>query len=102
MAAPVVKELFMDRYGASPGLAQMFNGINLLGAFGNLIYRKTARNFNPMVATCGKVCIAEVEELVPTGQLDPDQVHTPGIFVDRIVQTVSVKRIEQRTVRTSA
>ncbi len=71
-------------------------------AFGNLIYRKTARNFNPMVATCGKVCIAEVEELVPTGQLDPDQVHTPGIFVDRIVQTVSVKRIEQRTVRTSA
>ena len=70
--------------------------------FGNLIYRKTARNFNPMVATCGKVCIAEVEELVPTGQLDPDQVHTPGIFVDRIVQTVSVKRIEQRTVRTSA
>lgn len=71
-------------------------------AFGNLIYRKTARNFNPMVATCGKVCIAEVEELVPTGQLDPDQVHTPGIFVDRIVQTASVKRIEQRTVRTSA
>ena len=71
-------------------------------AFGNLIYRKTARNFNPMVATCGKVCIAEVEELVPIGQLDPDQVHTPGIFVDRIVQTVSVKRIEQRTVRTSA
>ena len=71
-------------------------------AFGNLIYRKTARNFNPMVATCGKVCIAEVEELVPTGQLDPDQVHTPGIFVDRIVQTVSVKRIEQRTVRASA
>ena len=71
-------------------------------AFGNLIYRKTARNFNPMVATCGKVCIAEVEELVPTGQLDPDQVHTPGIFVDRIVQTVSVKHIEQRTVRTSA
>lgn len=71
-------------------------------AFGNLIYRKTARNFNPMVATCGKVCIAEVEELVPTGQLDPDHVHTPGIFVDRIVQTVSVKRVEQRTVRTSA
>lgn len=66
---------------------------------GNLIYRKTARNFNPMVATCGKVTVAEVEELVPTGQLDPDEVHTPGIFVDRIVQTVSAKRIEQRTVR---
>lgn len=65
---------------------------------GNLIYRKTARNFNPMVAACGKLCVAEVEELVPLGQLDPDSIHTPGIFVDRIVQTVSVKRIEQRTV----
>ncbi len=67
--------------------------------FGNLIFRKTARNFNPMVATCGKVCVAEVEELVETGELDGDQIHTPGIFVDRIVQTLSVKRIEQRTVR---
>ncbi len=70
--------------------------------FGNLIYRKTARNFNPMVATCAKVCIAEVEQLVETGELDGDQVHTPGIFVDRIVQTTSVKRIEQRTVRSKA
>ncbi len=66
---------------------------------GNLVYRKTARNFNPMVATCGAVCVAEVEEIVETGALDPDQIHTPGIFVDRIVQTVSEKRIEQRTVR---
>jgi 3-oxoacid CoA-transferase subunit A len=66
---------------------------------GNLVYRKTARNFNPMVATCGAVCVAEVEEIVETGTLDPDQVHTPGIFVDRLVQTVSEKRIEQRTVR---
>ena len=66
---------------------------------GNLVYRKTARNFNPMVATCGAVCVAEVEEIVDTGALDPDQVHTPGIFVDRIVKTVSEKRIEQRTVR---
>jgi 3-oxoacid CoA-transferase subunit A len=66
---------------------------------GNLVYRKTARNFNPMVATCGAVCVAEVEEIVATGSLDPDQIHTPGIFVDRIVQTVSEKRIEQRTVR---
>lgn len=65
--------------------------------FGNLIYRKTARNFNPMVATCGKTTVAEVEELVPTGSLDPDQIHTPGIFVDRIVKTVCEKRIEQRT-----
>ncbi|MSQ90095.1 MAG: CoA transferase subunit A [Phycisphaerales bacterium] len=64
---------------------------------GNLIFRKTARNFNPMVAACGKVCVAEVEQLVPTGELDPDQIHTPGIFVDRIVQTISEKRIEQRT-----
>jgi len=66
---------------------------------GNLIYRKTARNFNPMVATCGRVCIAEVEELVETGDLDPDGIHTPGIHVDRIVVTRSEKRIEQRTVR---
>jgi 3-oxoacid CoA-transferase subunit A len=65
---------------------------------GNLIYRKTARNFNPMIATCGKVCVAEVEELVETGTLEPDNIHTPGIFVDRIVKTVSEKRIEQRTV----
>ncbi|MGA1265763.1 MAG: CoA transferase subunit A [Phycisphaerales bacterium] len=67
--------------------------------FGNLVFRKTARNFNPMVATCGMVTVAEVEELVDVGQLDPDQIHTPGIFVDRIVRTVSEKRIEQRTVR---
>jgi 3-oxoacid CoA-transferase subunit A len=51
-----------------------------------------------MIATCGKVCIAEVEELVETGQIDPDSIHTPGIFVDRIVKTVSEKRIEQRTI----
>src|SRR5215210_57704 len=69
---------------------------------GNLVYRKTARNFNPMVATCGKVTVAEVEELVDTGALDPEGVHTPGIFVDRIVQTRSEKRIEQRTVTARA
>ena len=68
---------------------------------GNLVFRKTARNFNPMVAMCGKACVAEVEEVVRVGELDPDQIHTPGIYVDRIVQTVSEKRIEQRTVRTS-
>jgi len=65
---------------------------------GNLIYRKTARNFNPMAATCGKVTVAEVEELVGLGELDPDRIDTPGIFVQRIVVTTSVKRIEQRTV----
>ncbi|KQX38088.1 succinyl-CoA--3-ketoacid-CoA transferase [Devosia sp. Root436] len=67
---------------------------------GNLVYRMTARNFNPMMATAGKVTIAEVEELVETGSLDPDQVHTPGIFVDRLVHVpMPVKHIEQRTVR---
>ena len=55
-------------------------------AQGNLVYRKTARNFNPMAATCGKVTVAEVEELVPVGSLDPDMIHTPGIFVQRIMQ----------------
>jgi len=66
---------------------------------GNLVYRKTARNFNPMAATCGAVTVAEVEELVPLGAIDPDAVDTPGIFVQRIVVTKPVKRIEQRTVR---
>jgi len=68
-------------------------------AFGNLIYRKTARNFNPMMAAAAAFTIAEVEHVVPIGQLDPDQVHTPGSYVDRFVQTTSEKRIEQRTVR---
>ncbi|NNU15313.1 CoA transferase subunit A [Parvularcula sp. ZS-1/3] len=66
---------------------------------GNLVFRKTARNFNPMMATAGKVCIAEVEELVEVGDLDPDHIHTPGIYVDRIVEAAQEKRIEQRTVR---
>src|SRR5579859_7396339 len=66
---------------------------------GNLQYRKTARNFNPMAATAGKICIAEVEELVEPGELDPDCVHTPGIFVHRVVVAPRQKRIEQRTVR---
>jgi 3-oxoacid CoA-transferase subunit A len=65
---------------------------------GNLIFRKTARNFNPMIATCGKVTVAEVEELVPVGELDPESIDTPGIFVNRIVVTTSEKRIEQRTI----
>jgi 3-oxoacid CoA-transferase subunit A len=67
---------------------------------GNLVFRKTARNFNPNVATAGKVCIVEVEELVEIGEIDPDQVHTASIFVHRIVHNPSPeKRIEQRTVR---
>ena len=70
---------------------------------GNLVYRKTARNFNPMIATCGKVCVAEVEELVEVGELDPEQVHTPGVYVDRIIQGPKYeKRIEFRTVAGAA
>ncbi|WP_269514150.1 CoA transferase subunit A [Brevundimonas subvibrioides] len=69
---------------------------------GNLVFRKTARNFNPMMATAGKVCVVEVEEIVPTGSLDPDHIHTPGIYVDRIIQGRFEKRIEQRTVRQHA
>jgi len=66
---------------------------------GNLVFRRTARNFNPLVAMCGRVTVAEVEEIVPTGSIDPDQVHAPGIFVNRIVQTTSEKRVEQRTIQ---
>ncbi|MGM9323106.1 CoA transferase subunit A [Deinococcus aquaticus] len=67
---------------------------------GNLVYRKTARNFNPMVATCGRVTVAEVEEIVEVGQIDPDDVDTPGIYVQRVVVNATPeKRIEQRTVR---
>ncbi len=67
---------------------------------GNLIFRETARNFNPLMAMAGRITIAEVEELVPAGQLDPDQIHTPGIYVQRIFQgTQYEKRIEQRTIR---
>lgn len=70
---------------------------------GNLVFRKTARNFNPMIATCGSVTVAEVEELVAPGELDPDQIHTPGIYVDRIVQgTGYQKRIEFRTTADAA
>ena len=71
-------------------------------ASGNLVYRKTARNFTPAVAMAGNICIAEVEEIVPVGALDPDTIHTPGIYVDRIVVNAAPeKRIEQRTVRTA-
>jgi 3-oxoacid CoA-transferase subunit A len=67
---------------------------------GNLIYRKTARNFNPMAATCGRITVAEVEHIVPAGELDPDQIHTPGIYVHRIVHNAAPeRRIEKRTLR---
>ena len=66
---------------------------------GNLVFRKTARNFNPPAATCGKVCVVEVEEIVPLGSLDPDTIHLPGIYVHRLIKGNHEKRIEQRTVR---
>ncbi|MEM1264604.1 MAG: CoA transferase subunit A [Pseudomonadota bacterium] len=66
---------------------------------GNCVFRRTARNFNPPAAMCGKTCVMEVEEIVPTGTLDPDHIHLPGIFVHRLVQGTHEKRIEQRTTR---
>ena len=66
---------------------------------GNLVFRKTARNFNPPAATCGKFCVVEVEEIVPLGSLDPDGIHLPGIYVHRIIKGDHEKRIEQRTTR---
>lgn len=69
---------------------------------GNLVFRKTARNFNPPAATCGKMCVAEVEEIVALGALDADNIHVPGIYVHRLVQGEHEKRIEQRTTRKRA
>lgn len=66
---------------------------------GNAIFRKTARNFNPPAAMCGKTCVLEVEEIVPVGSLDPDHIHLPGIYVHRLIQGEHEKRIEQRTIR---
>lgn len=66
---------------------------------GNAVFRKTARNFNPPAAMCGKVCVMEVEEIVPAGALDADSIHLPGVYVHRLVQGTHEKRIEQRTVR---
>lgn len=69
--------------------------------FGNLVFRKTARNFNPMAATAGKITVVEVEEIVEPGELDPDEIHTPGIYVNRLIQGTFEKLIEQRTTRSS-
>ena len=68
--------------------------------YGNLIFRKTARNFNSMIATAGKITGVEVEEIVKPGELDPDSIHVPGIYVDRVIIGNFEKRIEQRTVKT--
>ena len=68
--------------------------------YGNLIYRRTARNFNPLAASCGKVTIAETEIIVEPGEIDPDEIHTPGVYVQRVVHNPTPeKRIERRTVR---
>lgn len=66
---------------------------------GNLVFRKTAANFNPMMATAGKITVVEAEHIVEPGELDPDHIHTPGIYVDRVIQGSFEKRIEQRTVK---
>jgi len=69
--------------------------------FGNLVFRKTARNFNPLAATAGKITVVEVEQIVEPGELNPDEIHTPGIYVNRLIQGTFEKRIEQRTIRTN-
>ena len=96
----VLPELLQQRLGrslrADVALVKAWKGDKA----GNLVYRMTARNFNPVVATAGKVTVAEVEEIVETGALDPDHIHTPGIYVQRLVLNATPeKRIEQRTVR---
>ena len=100
-----LKEFDGETYVMERGL---FADLSIIHAWkgdtaGNLIYRKTARNFNPMMATASRMTVAEVEHLVPAGELDPDQIHTPGIFVKRIVAVdPKLKHIEQRTVRKRA
>jgi 3-oxoacid CoA-transferase subunit A len=93
----VEKEYLMEKaFEADFAIVKAWKG----DTAGNLIYRSTARNFNPVMAMAGKITIAEVEQLVPAGELDPDQIHTPGIYVHRIFQGSNYeKRIEQRTVR---
>lgn len=90
------KYLMEEAFDADFALVKAWKG----DAMGNLVFRSTARNFNPMMAMAGKITVVEVEELVPLGTLDPDHIHTPGIYVHRIFQGVNYeKRIEQRTVR---
>ena len=69
--------------------------------YGNLVFRKTARNFNPMAITAGNIAVVEVEEILEVGALDPDEIHLPGIYVDRLIQGTFEKNIEQRTVRSA-
>lgn len=97
-----VKEFNGEEYILEEGI---FADLSIVKAWkadetGNLVFRKTARNFNPPAAMCGKICVVEVEEIVPTGSLDPDLIHLPGVYVHRLIQGEHEKRIEQRTVRT--
>lgn len=96
-----VKEFDGRSYILEPSLTADFALIKAWKAdtMGNLIYRKTAMNFNPMMATAGKITVAEVEEIVEAGELDPEHIHTPGIYVDRVIKGTFEKRIEQRTIK---
>lgn len=96
-----VKQFYGEDYILERGI---FADLSIVKAWkadttGNAIFRKTARNFNPPAAMCGKVCVMEVEEIVQPGELDPDKIHLPGIYVHRLIQGEHEKRIEQRTVR---
>jgi len=96
-----VKEFDGEEYILERGI---FADLSIVKAWkadetGNLVFRKTARNFNPPAAMCGKVCVVEVEEIVPTGSLDPDHIHLPGVYVHRLIQGEHEKRIEKVTTR---
>ncbi len=95
------REIDGRHYVLEPSLTADFALIRAWKAdrYGNLVFNKTAMNFNPMMATAGKVTVVEVEEIVEPGELDPNQIHVPGIYVDRIIQGTFEKRIEQRTVK---
>lgn len=94
------REIDGRHYVLEPSLSADFSLVKAWKAdtMGNLIYRKTAMNFNPMIATAGKITVAEVEEIVEPGELDPNFIHTPGIFVNRVILGTFEKRIEQRTI----
>src|ERR687890_1088789 len=96
-----VREFDGEKYVMEKGLVADLSIVHAWkgDAEGNLVYRKTARNFNPMMATAGRVTVAEVEHLVQPGELDGDMIHTPGVYVQRIIQTNAEKRIEVRTLR---
>lgn len=95
------REIDGRNYVLEPSLTADFALVKAYKAdtMGNLIFRKTAKNFNPMMATAGKITVVEVEEIVEAGELDPEFIHTPGIYVDRVIQGSFEKRIEQRTVK---